>query len=232
MAFTRLSSPRLTLVPVVAVDSKASLGRRQSSQTPADEAIAAEAAFARTWFAEHGARNQAAGSGSGPGTGTVSWVALLRATTSSTNNGNTGFEAIGFVELANASLNTSNSSATLVVPDDDLTDSSDAFSIESLGDGSPLLSAEILPPFHERGYATEAIKHVLLALFKAGFPKVQSVLSSNHPRKTNAESLLERLGFRIASVVTPSLNRNNKSLPQESWSVRELEGSEFLDLWA
>ncbi|KAI9328169.1 hypothetical protein BDR26DRAFT_1012448 [Obelidium mucronatum] len=100
------------------------------------------------------------------------------------------------------------------------------------GDAWPLLFADILPEYQDRGFTTEAVKAVLLHVCKEDSmgPRIQSILPSSHPRRSSAENLLERLGFRLITEITPSLKRDGKL--QDSWSIWELERVEFLELWS
>ncbi|KAJ3205455.1 hypothetical protein HDU82_005179 [Entophlyctis luteolus] len=95
-------------------------------------------------------------------------------------------------------------------------------------DISPLLTTSISPEHTSRGYSTEAIKAILLHLFKRcpnDFSSVQSIILDSAPSKILASKILTRIGFSVIGSTG-----SNESI-DGSGSVFEMGRDEFLDLW-
>ncbi|KAJ3344393.1 hypothetical protein HDU83_005273 [Entophlyctis luteolus] len=92
----------------------------------------------------------------------------------------------------------------------------------------PLLTTSISPEHTNRGYSTEAIKAILLHLFKHcqyDFSSVQSIIFDSAPSKILASKILTRIGFSVTGSTGSSDSIDG------SGSVFEIAKDEFLDLW-
>ncbi|KAJ3245543.1 hypothetical protein HDU78_009028 [Chytriomyces hyalinus] len=230
-----LATPRLRLVPVDnSTDSSDLTFSKQS------ELIAA----ARAWLVRFAGRS---GRVNPAGTGLL-WVLMLAPTQQNTST----FNFIGAVELSLPRTSVpvpSTISPTGSVPpalpaagdvDDADFDLEDSFSVaESLAPDCPVLASFLDEEFCGLGYSTEAVKAILLHVFKphassaeASFDlpsKIQSLVAASNPVKDDAERVLERLGFCASGFVTPSLKRDGT--PKDTWTIWEIERDGFLELW-
>ncbi|TPX42788.1 hypothetical protein CcCBS67573_g10491 [Chytriomyces confervae] len=230
-----LATPRLRLVPVDNTTESSDLTFSKQS-----ELIAA----ARAWLVRFTGRS---GRVNPAGTGHL-WVLMLAPTQQNTST----FNFIGVVELSLPRTSVpvpSTISPTGSLPsalpavadiDDADFDLEDSFSVaESLAPDCPVLASFLDEEFCGLGYSTEAVKAILLHVFKphpssaeASFdlpPKIQSLVAASNPVKDDAERVLERLGFCASGFVTPSLKRDGT--PKDTWTIWEIERDGFLELW-
>ncbi|KAJ3090972.1 hypothetical protein HK100_007308, partial [Physocladia obscura] len=99
----------------------------------------------------------------------------------------------------------------------------------------PLLASRIMPAHCGNGYSTEAVKAVLLHVFKNGTPaakrlsRVHAAFEDSNPVRADAAKILERLGFSVADRATPSLTRDGKHV--DGWTLYECRREQFLESW-